>query len=317
MPNRIIAIEEHNLPRDIAAAAGAFFPPVYADPLDDLGDGRLAVMDEAGIDLQVLSLVAPQVQSLPPARSAELSRDANERMAAACGAHPDRFRAFATLPMSDPAGAAEELRRCVGEHGFLGAMVHGQTGGRWLDDPANEPVLSALEQLDVPVYLHPAPPPPEVRRAYYSGLGDAEQALATAGWGWHAECGMHVLRLVVTGTFDRHPGLRVIVGHMGENLPFSLARAEERLAPVTQGERGVAETVLAQVWITTAGYTTMPPLLCALQVFGAERILFSVDHPFSDSMVATAFLRSAPLSPADVEKVAWTNATTVLGLGAG
>jgi len=317
VPNRVIAIEEHNLPRDIAAEAGPSFPPAYADPLDDLGEGRLGVMDEAGIDLQVLSLVGPGVQALAPARSAEVSRDANDRMAAACAAHPERFRAFATLPMSDPPAAAEELRRCVGDHGFLGAMVHGQTGGRWLDDPANEPVLDALEQLGVPVYLHPAPPPPEVLRAYYSGLGDAGAALATAAWGWHVECGMHVLRLVATGAFDRHPGLRVIVGHMGENLPFSLARADERLGPVIHTERSVTETVLAQVWITTAGYTTVPPLLCALQVFGAERILFSVDHPFSDSMVATAFLRSAPISPADREKVAWSNATAVLGLGAG
>lgn len=317
MPNRIIALEEHNLPRDIAEAAGTSFAPIYNDALDDLGDGRLAVMDRAGIDLQVLSVVAPGLQALPPARSLELSRDANDRMASACAAHPDRFRAFATLPMSDPPAAADELRRCVGELGFLGAMVHGQTEGRWLDDPANEPVLTTLEQLRVPVYLHPAPPPPEVYRAYYSGLGDAGQALATAAWGWHAECGMHVLRLVVSGTFDRHPGLRVVVGHMGEDLPFSLARADERLGPVTRSERGVAETVLSHVWITTAGYTTVPPLLCALQVFGAERILFSVDHPFSDSLVATTFLRSAPISPADLERVAWSNATGVLGLDAG
>lgn len=314
MPKRVIAIEEHNLPYDIAAEAGTSFPPEQMDPLDDLGEGRIAVMDEAGIDLQVLSVVAPGLQALPPERSVALSREANDRQAAAVAAFPDRLRAFATLPMSDPPAAADELRRCVGELGFLGAMVHGQTHGRWLDDPANEPVLAALDELRVPVYLHPAPPPPEVQRAYFSGLGAAERPLSTAAWGWHAECGMHVLRLVATGTFDRHPNLRVIVGHMGENLPFSLARADERLGPVLRSERSVTETVLDQVWITTAGYTTVPPLLCALQVFGAERILFSVDHPFSDSMVATAFLRSAPISPADLERVAWSNATALLGL---
>ncbi|MBO0691329.1 MAG: amidohydrolase [Acidimicrobiaceae bacterium] len=314
MPKQIIALEEHNLPTDIAAKAGPSFPPPTADQLNDFGDGRIAVMDEAGIDLQVLSLVAYGVQNLPPAQSVEFAREANDRMAAACVAHPARFRAFAALPMSDPSAAADELRRCVTEHGFLGAMVFGHTGGRWLDHPTNEPVFSALERLNVPLYIHPAPPLPEVRQAYYSDLGDAGQSLSTGGWGWHVECGMHLLRLVVTGTFDRHPGLRVVVGHMGENLPFSLARADDRLSPVTRGERGVAETILAQVWITTSAYITFPPLLCALQVFGADRIMFSVDHPFADSSKATAALRAAPISPGDLEKVAWANATAFLGL---
>ena len=313
---KTIALEEHLLPKDVAAAVGhGALPPGLADPLDDLGQGRLDVMDAAGIDVQVLSLVGHGVQELEPARSVSLSREVNDRMAAAVAAHPDRFRAFAALPMSDSVAAAKELRRAVGDLGFVGTMIHGQTNGVFLDDPSVVPVLEAVQDLDVPIYLHPAEPPPAVRQAYFSGLEPAvAHVLATAGWGWHAECGLHVLRMAVSGTFDRFPGLQVVVGHMGENLPFSLARADERLSPVTGLARSVGEIVREHVHITTAGYVTDPPLLCALMVFGADRILFSVDHPFSDSVQATDFLRSAPISPTDREKIAHGNAEQLLRL---
>ena len=313
---RTIALEEHVLPRDIAIAAGKEgLPPSLASALDDMGQGRIDVMDAAGIDLQVLSLVAHELQELAAAQSIALAREANDRMAAAVRENPGRLRAFATLPMSDPAAAAVELQRTVHDLGFVGAMVFGQTNGVFLDDSSASPVLEAAEDLDVPIYLHPAEPPPAVRDAYFSGLEPTvAQMLATAGWGWHAECGLHVLRLAVNGTFDRYPRLRVIVGHMGENLPFSLARADERLSRLTGFERSVGETIVEQVHITTAAYFTDPPLLCALMVFGADRILFSVDHPFADSMEATSFLRNAPISPSDREKIAHLNAERLLRL---
>lgn len=313
---RTIALEEHVLPRDIAIAAGkGGLPPALANALDEMGQGRIELMDAAGIDIQVLSLIAHELQELSPAQSIALAREANDRMAGAVHAHPDRLRAFATLPMSDPIAAAVELQRTVHDLGFVGAMVFGQTNGVFLDDLSVSPVLEAAQDLDVPIYLHPAEPPPAVRDAYFSGLEPAvAQMLATAGWGWHAECGLHVLRLAVNGTFDRYQRLRVIVGHMGENLPFSLARADERLSRLTGFERSVAETIIEQVHITTAAYFTDPPLLCALMVFGADRILFSVDHPFADSMEATAFLRDAPISPGDREKIAHLNAEQLLRL---
>ncbi|HVB01620.1 MAG TPA: amidohydrolase family protein [Acidimicrobiales bacterium] len=313
---RTIALEEHVLPRDIAIAAGKVgLPPSLANALDEMGQGRIELMDAAGIDIQVLSLIAHELQELSPAQSIALAREANDRMAGAVRAHPDRLRAFATLPMSDPVAAAVELQRTVHDLGFVGAMVFGQTNGVFLDDLSVSPVLEAAQDLDVPIYLHPAEPPPAVRDAYFSGLEPAvAQMLATAGWGWHAECGLHVLRLAVNGTFDRYQRLRVIVGHMGENLPFSLARADERLSRLTGFERSVAETIIEQVHITTAAYFTDPPLLCALMVFGADRILFSVDHPFADSMEATAFLRDAPISPGDREKIAHLNAEQLLRL---
>lgn len=316
---KIAAIEEHTFPRDILQAAGLDLGSRAgrkAAELDDLGEGRLQMMDDAGISIQVLSALAHIVQELEPGRSVAVSQALNDRMAATVAAHPDRFKAFATLPMSAPDKAVIELRRAVEELGFVGAMIHGQTNGVFLDDESVRPVLACAEQLAAPIYLHPAPPPPAVHRAYYSGLEpDVAAALATAGWGWHAECGMHVLRMVVGGVFERHPALQVIVGHMGEGLPFSLARAGDMLDPVIKGHAAsVAETVHRNLYITTSAYTTVAPLQCALTVLGADRILFSVDHPFADSAHATAFLRDAPLSPGDRQKIAYGNAERVLGL---
>jgi uncharacterized protein len=315
---RIVALEEHVLPRDVMTALGIDPSTLLGKSaaLDDLGEGRLESMAKAGIDVQVLSAYAHSVQELGRDEALDMSRDLNNRMAAAVTAHPDRFRAFATLPMCDPSASAVELSRAVEELGCVGTMIHGQTHGVFLDAPSVDPVLATAERLGVPVYLHPAEPPPAVRAAYFSGLDPAVAGtLATAGWGWHAECGLHVLRMVVGGVFERFPSLQVIVGHMGENLPFSLARADERLTPVVTGlSATVAETVLQHVHVTTCGYTTEPPLLCALMVFGADRMLFSVDYPFSDNSQATAFLQDAPLSPADRQKIAHGNAERLLRL---
>ncbi len=273
-------------------------------------------MDAAGIDIQVLSALAHIVQELQPEKSVAVSRALNDRMAATVAAQPDRFRAFATLPMSAPDQAVGELRRAVEELGFLGAMIHGQTNGIFLDHPSVQPVLACAERLAVPVYLHPAPPPPAVAQAYFTGLEpDVAAALATAGWGWHAECGMHVLRMIVGGVFERHPALQLIIGHMGEGLPFSLARADDMLSPLLKSHAAsVAETAHRNLHITTSAYTTVAPLQCALTVLGADRVLFSVDHPFADSAQATAFLRDAPISPADRAKLAHGNAERLLGI---
>jgi predicted TIM-barrel fold metal-dependent hydrolase len=316
---RVVALEEHTFPRDILRSAGLDLGPRAgrkADELDDLGAGRLEVMDAAGIDVQVLSALAHIVQQLAPEQSVAVSRALNDRMAATVAARPDRYRAFATLPMSAPGAAIAELRRAVEELGFVGAMIHGQTNGVFLDHPSVRPVLGCAEKLGVPIYLHPAPPPPAVRDVYYAGLDPAAAAaLATAGWGWHAECGMHVLRMVLGGVFEELPELQLIVGHMGEGLPFHLARAAYMLNPMVKGhDASVAETLQRNLYITTSAYTTIAPLQCALTVFGADRILFSVDHPFADSAQATAFLHAAPLSPADRHKIAHGNAERVLRL---
>lgn len=307
------------LPKTLMTEAGidpATLLGSKADILDDLGESRLRCMDTAGIDVQVLSAVGHVIQRFETGRSVSASRETNDVMSRAVLGHPERFRAFATLPMSDPMAAALELRRCVEELGFVGAMVHGQTDGMFLDHPAMRPVLAAAQALHVPVYLHPAPPPQVVFDAYFLGLEPAAaNMLATGGWGWHAECGLHVLRMVLAGTFDLYPDLQIIVGHMGENLPFSLARADDWLTPLAGGlSESVAETVRRHVHITIGGYTTVAPLLCALMVFGTDRMMFSVDYPFSDNSSTAGFLAEAPLSPTDRDKIGYLNAQQLLGL---
>lgn len=316
---KIIALEEHVLPRDIVESAGidiGLRAQKKAAQLDEMGEGRLQVMDEAGIDIQVLSALANTIQDLPPVQSTAVSRRVNDRVADTVAAHPDRFRAFATLPMTDPAAAVDELERSVEELRFLGAMIHGQTNGVFLDHPSVRPILAAAERLDVPIYLHPAPPPVAVVDSYYSGFSEeVEACLSTSGWGWHSETAMHVLRMVAGGVFEELPDLKIIVGHMGEGLPFHLDRIESMLTPVVIGHsRTVAETLRHNLWLTTSGYNTTAPLLCAVSVFGADRIMFSVDHPFASSEQATAFLRTAPVDETDREKIAHHNAEALLGL---
>lgn len=307
------------LPKDIVESAGLDLGSragSRADALDDVGEGRLRVMDDAGIDIQVLSALSYFVQDLEPDQSVDVSKALNDRMADTVARHPDRFRAFAALPMTDPTRAVDELTRSVEELGFVGAMIHGQTRGVFLDDPSVRPILAAAARLNVPIYLHPAPPPQIVKDVYFSGLApEVAACLSTSGWGWHAECGMHVVRMVAAGVFEDVPDLTLIVGHMGEGIPFHLDRIEDMLNPVVKGHsRTIAETLRQNLHLTTSGYNFATPLLCAMSAFGAERVLFSVDHPFADSRRATDFLRSAPVADAERELIAHTNAESLLGL---
>jgi hypothetical protein len=201
------------------------------------------------------------------------------------------------------------------ELGFVGTMLHGHTKGHFLDEPQFLPIFEAANALHAPVYLHPTPPTAAVMQAYFTGLDEeVERVLATAAWGWHAETGLHSLRLVASGLFDRCPELQFIIGHMGENIPFSLERAASTLGRVLHLERSVSEYFQENFWITTSAYFTVPPLLCALLVFGADRLIFSVDYPFADNVQGRRFLETAPISNADREKLAHGNVEGLLGL---
>jgi uncharacterized protein len=321
---RVISLEDHFMDPAIAEAGGN--PNPLADsgsPLDrnlgDLGERRIMAMDAAGIDLQVISHTTPGVHTLEAHDAVPLARGANDRLARAVAEHPDRFAGFAHLPTPDPDAAADELERTVSELGFLGAMVNGHTNGRFLDDPAFEVLLERAERLGVPLYLHPVPPPAAVREAYYDGFSPpVTWFLSCAAIGWHFETGLHVLRMVLGGVFERHPGLQLIIGHMGELLPFMLARIDDNLPPRLTGlERAPSEYIRANVHITTSGLFTVPPLLCALMVHSADRVMFSVDWPYAPNEEGRRLLDSAPLSPADMEKLTHTNAERVLGLAAG
>jgi predicted TIM-barrel fold metal-dependent hydrolase len=319
---RVISLEDHFWTPAIAEAIGALRNPdtdvggPLAADLLDLGERRLAAMDAAGIDLQVISHTTPGVQHLDPDTAIPLAREANDALAGAVAEHPDRFAGFATLPTSAPEAAADELERAVTELGFKGAMINGHTDGRFLDDRAFDVLLARAVRLGVPLYLHPAEPVPAVRDAYYEGFEPAVSwFLSAAAFGWHAETGLHVLRMVLGGVFDRHPELSLVIGHMGEMLPFMLQRVDDNLPPKVTGlDKLPSEYVLANVHITTSGLFSVPPLLCALMVFGVERVLFSVDWPYAPNDEGRRLLDTAPLSPGDLELIAHANAERVLGL---
>jgi uncharacterized protein len=283
----------------------------------DLGAGRIAAMDEAGIDFQVMSLAAMGFDALDAVTATALARDVNDELGESVRAFPDRLGGFATLAWKDADAAAGELERCVTKLGFCGAMVDGMVGGLFLDDARFLPVFEAAEKLGVPVYLHPAPPPETVREAYFSGLpGDLGMLLSIAGWGWHAETGLHTLRLIVSGLFDKVPGLQLIIGHMGEGLPYAMARSSGILSGSARLRQPVAEYFKSNIHLTTSGYFSLPPLKCALEVVGIERMMFSVDYPFSANTRGRKFLEEAAgmMSPEDLEGLAHRNAERLLNI---
>ncbi len=322
---RTIALEEHFWTAQLAAPPGtgqlAAWGPYIGEQLADLGPLRLADMDASGIDLQVISHVAPAAQGHAGAEGLARAREANDQLAAAVRAHPDRFAGFATLPTADPRAAADELERATTELGFVGALVNSTLGSNdaFLDDARFEPLLDRFERLDVPLYLHPAPPSAALREVLYRGLPPGVAArLATGAWGWHAEAGLHVLRMVATGVFDRHPGLRLIVGHCGEMLPFMLARIDAMLRVESVASMALEPSQYFQrnIWVTTSGLFSIPPVMCTVQVLGVDRVLFSVDYPFGSNAAGRALLDTLPLSPDDKAKIAGGNAERVLGLKA-
>jgi uncharacterized protein len=325
---RVIALEEaFNIPELVARIPSSLvaergFPTEsgargvvgHADELCDLGAGRIKSMDAAGITVQVLSWSGPGAELLEGREGVDFARAANDRLARAVSEHPDRFAGMAHLPLRSPQAAADELERAVGQLGFKGALLNGTTRERFLDDSSFEPLLSRAEQLDVPLYLHPGVPVAAVRRAYFEGLpGLSSFLLGSPGWGWHAETAVHVLRLVLSGTLDRHKRLRLIIGHMGEMLPVMMARFDTVFRQEqTRLERTVSQTILDHVVVTTSGFFATAPFLAALLTFGAERILFSVDYPFSRNEEGRAFLDRLPVTPDDREKIAHGNTETLL-----
>ena len=323
---KTIALEEHFVTADFLKATGAYGHSVpepmraLREKLLDLGEARIAAMDEGDITLQILSLAAMGVDTLAPADQTSVLRGVHDELASAVAAHPDRFAAFATPGLKDPAAAVKELERCINTLGFKGFYVDGTTDGKFLDAPEFFPVLEAAEALRVPLYLHPAPPPAIVQKAYYADLpGDTGTLLSIAGWGWHAENGLHLLRLIVSGVLDRLPNLHVIVGHMGEGVPYALARSSGILSPAAKLKRTVTETILDQVHVTTSGYFTRPPFDCAREVLGLDHLMYSVDYPFSPNTRGRDFLASLQSSdPAltleEMEALTHTNAERLLRL---
>jgi predicted TIM-barrel fold metal-dependent hydrolase len=310
----VIALEEHYYDSELAAT---FDGPEGRAPetrrrLDDLGELRLKEMDEAGIDVQVVSHGAPSTQRLDAEAAVRLARNANDRLAQAIAAHPDRFAAFAALPTPDPKAAADELERTVTQLGFKGAMVHGLTNGVFFDDKRFWPIFERAQALDVPLYVHPAVPHSAVVEAYYQDYLADFPTLQTAAWGFTVETATQGIRLVLSGVFDAYPDVKIILGHMGEGLPFLLWRIDHALS--RPGNRSVSfrEQFSQHFYITTSGNFSTPALLCSMMELGVDRILFSVDWPFVPNLPGTKWMHELQLSAADKTKILSGNAKRLL-----
>lgn len=287
---KIISIEEHFVTREIAAAwlnssigqegTGSFDQGEIGQQLEDLGEGRLALMDESGIDVQVLSVTTPALHNLEPEESVRLATKTNDLLAATITKHPTRFQGFAVLPMPAPNEAASELRRAVVECGLRGAMLCGRTRDKNLDHPDFLPVFRTAAELRVPVFIHPQIPQASVRAVLYGGFGEpVDQAFATFGLGWHIEAGIQFVRMILGGVFDRFPDLQIILGHWGEVVLFYLERLKS-LARVAKLQRPVEDYFRRNLYVTSSGMWSQQYLERALAIVGPERILFSTDYPY-------------------------------------
>jgi hypothetical protein len=313
---RVVAIEEHHIIPEMSSYLDtSWLPPAVQARLRATAGERLADMDAAGIDMQVLSVVLPLPRMLPAGTAVPLAQKANSELHAMVTAHPDRFAAFATLPVTAPDQAAAELERAVTELGFAGTMISGTAGGRFLDDPFFTPILETAARLNTPVYLHPAPPPKPVADAYYAGFPDpVSHILATGGYGWHYETSLHAVRMIISGIFDRLPGLKVILGHLGEGLPFHLPRIDDTLTRAAGLPKPVSDYLRQHFWATTSGYFYDGPFRLTQDTFGDDRLIFSVDYPFADNQRATDWFSHLTLTPETREKIAHQTADELLRL---
>jgi uncharacterized protein len=286
------------------------------EQLCDLGDKRIAEMDAAGIDMQIVSLTSPGTEQLEAGEAIALARDTNDYLADAISKNPDRLGGFAALPTAAPDKAAQELERRVRQQKFAGAVVNGHNRGRYLDDKFFWPILECAEKLGAPIYLHPTPPPPPVIEASYGRFAPlVTQMLAGPGWGWHIETAVHVIRLILGGVFDRYPKLQIAIGHMGEGLPFMFQRLDVMPQAVTKLERPVSAYLRENVYYTFSGFNFPATFLdLLLELGGVERIMFSADHPYQSMAQARAFLEQLPVSAVDKARIAHGNAERLFGL---
>jgi len=284
--------------------------------LQDVGGGRIAEMDAAGIDMQVLSLNAPGVEQAEVTEQVAIARESNDFLADVVKQNPTRFAAFASLPIATPEQAADELDRRVRQQGFKGTLINGHTRGRYLDDKFFWPILECAEALNVPIYLHPTVPPKLVADTLYGGFSPTVSAVfAAAGWGWHIETAVHLIRMTLGGVFDRYPKLQVVVGHLGEGIPFMLPRLNKNLpVEMTKLARPLGAYLRENVHYTFAGFNYPATFLDLLLEVGVERIMFSVDHPYGSMAEARAFLDHIPVSAADRERIAHGNAEQLFNL---
>jgi 2,3-dihydroxybenzoate decarboxylase len=310
----VIALEEHYWDEELAktfVGGEAGRPGEQMSRLTDLGALRIKEMDEASIDIQVLSHGAPATQKLPADTAVALTRRVNDRLHAAVQKNPARFAAFAALPTAVPDAAADELERTV-KLGFKGAMLHGLANDTFLDDKKFWPIYARAEALDVPIYMHPSLPQADVRRVYYDDYVKDFPMITRATWGYTVETATLGIRLVLSGVFEKYPKLKIILGHLGETLPFLVWRVDHTLARPGQKAMSFRDIFCEHFYVTTSGNFSNPALLCCVMEMGIDRILFAVDWPFVANPPATQWMASVPLCDEDKAKILSGNAKRLL-----
>lgn len=343
---QLICIEEHTMDGDIMALAqpvlkheapymelqsshGAASPSTAEDRPhlvemseaiargSDLGSRRIASMDAHGIDMQIVSYSSP-IQLVPEARAVDLAKTANDRLARAIAEYPSRFGGFALLPWQAPHAAAEELERAVTELGLSGVLIVGRPGSDFVDHQRYAPVLAKLNDLRVPLYVHPFHPVPAVQQAYYGGFSpEVTTQFSLGGWGWHHEAGIHVLRLILSGAFERFPDLEVISGHWGEMVPFYLPRLDDVMPQnITGLSTTITDAYRGHVWITPSGMFYEPQFEFIAQTIGLDRVIWSVDYPYLTLDGTRRFLDGLCISDDDRHRIAHRNAEGLLRLPA-
>ncbi|OBT63440.1 hypothetical protein VE03_07130 [Pseudogymnoascus sp. 23342-1-I1] len=308
-----ITLEEHYVSAKARATDAvddyASFPQQMVTKLRSLGDERIQDLNNGNVSLQVIS-------HSPGTRSPAVCSAANDELASAISKHPTRMAGFATLPMSKPEEAAKELERCVRDLAFVGALVDNHADGQFYDAERFWTVFEKASELDVPIYIHPTYAADSMMEYYKGNYNDAiAVALSAYGWGWHAETGLHILRLFASGLFDRFPQVKIVIGHMGELLPFQLERVIA-IADRFGKKRGFREVWNTNIWITTSGMFALAPLACLLQTTSIDRVLYSVDYPFSSNEKGLGFFKeiekSGLIAGEDLEKFAFRNAKDLL-----
>jgi hypothetical protein len=312
---RTITLEEHFASPAFIDGPGAHSKerartiPRFAkliEQLTDIGAGRIGEMDAAGVDMQVLST---------PDEAVAVARETNDYLAEAVKKNPTRFAAFAALPIMVPDQAAAELETRVRHHGFKGAVINGHNRGRYLDDKFYWPILECAEALGVPIHIHPTPPPKPVRDISYGGFDPlVSDIFASSGWGWHIETSVHVLRVILGGVFDRYPKLQLVIGHLGEGLPFMMQRYDNLPPAITKLQRPISDYLRQNVYYTFSGFNFPAAFLDLLLEVGVDRIMFSADHPYASMAKARAFLDQLPVSATDRERIAHGTAEKLFGM---
>ena len=317
--NGKIALEEHFGIKETLSGSRSFFTKgvsfssTIKERLEDVNQYRLTMMDEAGIEVSVISLNSPAIQMiLSKDKAIETAMLANDTLAEMCATNKKRFACFAALPMQDPNAAAEELHRCVKDYGFVGALVNGysqldeEDNSLYYDLPQYWHFWGEVDKLGIPFYMHPRAPLFSQRKAY-----EGHPWLAAAAWGFSVETGTHALRLMGSGLFDKYPNINIILGHLGELLPINIWRTEHRILAIPRGcpaKRPFSEYLVNNFYVTTSGNFRLSPLLAAMMEMGSDRILFATDYPFETMTEAACWFDNVQIAETDRQKIGRLNA---------